>query len=209
MRFSLYVAASLLSIACVAQTPGQRTDPPGLTRATGTDASSGIEYSLITVDGKLIEHPGAAPGEAPVPPPHLTAQCTRDKAGKMKFELRANLGGVTEMKFYPPWKPASPNDFAPILDKVQVTMDFLGYKKVTPVRRQWVRLHELHDELEYATPGMGSANMEEVRFYLQFLKALPTLRLTVPGPGTSVVEFETTKWQGMVKQDPLCSAAGL
>ena len=48
--------------------------------------------------------------------------------------------------------------------------------------------------------------MEEVTFYLQYLKALPTLRLTT---GTYAAQFETTPWVKAVHDEPLCAASGL
>ncbi len=167
----------------------------------GIDAGSGIAYTLISVDGKLLQ------AAAPAVPPRLTAQCTRGADGKLRFELLADFGGVETIAYYPPWKPTKEISVRPPVQKTIVTMDFLGYMKVKPVKRQWEYLHELPQEMMYATPGFRSANMEEVMFYLQYMRALPTLRLTVPGKGT--VEFETTKWQAAVKAEPMCHASGL
>ena len=88
-----------------------------------------------------------------------------------------------------------------------MTMEFLGYTHVKPVKRAWEFLQAPEGELRYAAPGMRSPNMEPISFYLQDLKALPTLRLTAPARGT--LEFETTKWLQAVKAEPLCAAAGL
>ncbi len=77
------------------------------------------------------------------------------------------------------------------LQRFQLTMDFLGYTHVTPVKRQWETLRQSFGELRYTTPGLGSANMEPIAFYLQYLKALPTLRIT--GPQQGVVQFETKR----------------
>ena len=96
--------------------------------------------------------------------------------------------------------------FPPSLIKVNGTLEFLGYTRVRPVKRQWEYLRDLAGELRYATPGSRSSNMEEVMFYLQYLKALPTLRLTVAGRGSE--EFETTHWQAAAKAEPLCHASG-
>ena len=49
--------------------------------------------------------------------------------------------------------------------------------------------------------------METVAFYLQYLKALPTLRIT--GSQQGIVQFETTAWQQAVRTEPLCHASGL
>jgi hypothetical protein len=177
--------------------------PTPITRLAGINAPSGISYVLLTLEGKLI----AAPSQ-PTPPPRLTAQCTRTPSGKLHFELLTDVGGIPDLAYYPPWRPISPQDlFPPRLDKTPVTMEFLGYTKVKPVKRQWEYLLELPGELRYATPGMASANMEEIMFYLRYMRSLPTLRLTVPGRGTA--EWETTRWQAAIHAEPLCAASGL
>ncbi len=77
----------------------------GVRRIEGTDAGSGIAYVLISTDGKLV---GASAVSSPAP--RLTAVCTRTPAGKLKFELMADFGGVAEIAYYPPWKPLSSAD---------------------------------------------------------------------------------------------------
>jgi hypothetical protein len=176
--------------------------PNGVTRLAGVDATSGITYALISLEGKAV---GAAPVR--MPSPRLTAQCTQTPDGKRRFELLADLGGVPELVYYPPWKPKTSSEFPPQLVKAQVTMEFLGYTRVKPVKRQWESLDQLPNELRYSTPGLSSGNMEPINFYLQYLRALPTLRLTVPGKGTA--EWETAGWQQAVHAEPLCSASGL
>jgi len=48
--------------------------------------------------------------------------------------------------------------------------------------------------------------MEEIAYYLRFLLALPTLRLTL---GNRSAEFMTTPLLEAIRSEPLCSAAGL
>jgi hypothetical protein len=175
--------------------------PKGITRVAGVDEGSGIAYVLISLEGKMVGDVAA-----PAPAPRLTGQCTRTRDGKLKFELLADLGGVPELTFYPPWKPTSSSEYPPRLLKTQVTMEFLGYTKVKPVKRQWEYLDQLPNEMRYGTPGMSSANMEQISFYMQYLKALPTLRLTVPGKGTA--EWETSQWQRLFHVEPTCSNSG-
>lgn len=172
---------------------------------SGTDPASGIAWTLISMDGKVV---GDTATERP---PRLTAQCTKDAKGKLRFELLADVGDVAELRFVPPFKATTDDPFPPNLPKATVAMEFLGYMKVKPVKRQWVGIDGLAGEWKYATPGMNSGNMEEVMFYLQYLKALPTLRLTLPGRAGKpvVVEFETTQWQARVKAEPMCWASAL
>jgi hypothetical protein len=50
----------------------------------------------------------------------------------------ANFGDVSDLAYYPPWTPANSYDlFAPSLQKAAITMEFLGYSHVKPVKLQW------------------------------------------------------------------------
>jgi len=85
-------------------------------------------------------------------------------------------------------------------------MDFLGYKAVKPVRRQWEIPVQTSGQYRYNPPGGGSANMEEISYYLRYLLALPTLRLTLDNRSA---EFMTTPLLDAIRKEPLCRAAGL
>jgi hypothetical protein len=174
--------------------------------ASGTDAGSGISWVFISLNGKVV-------GDETAGVPRLTAQCTKEGKGKLRFELLADVGDVPEVRFVPPFKATDTELFPPTVPKTTVTMEFLGYMKVKPVKRQWTGIDQLPGEWKYATPGGNSSNMEEIMFYLQYLRALPTLRLTLPTVGglrrPAVVEFETAAWQAKVKAEPLCWASGL
>ena len=177
--------------------------PPPVARLAGIDEASGISYALISIDGRLISSTAA-----PVPPPSLTAQCTKTPSGKLRFELLADLGAIPALAFYPPWRStANSNLFPPTLEKTSVTMEFLGYTRVKPVKRTWEYLLQLPGEMRYAAPGLASPNVDDVTFYLRYLRSLPTLRLTVAGKGSA--EWDTTRWQAAIHSEPLCSASGL
>ena len=207
---------AVLSGACACSASGQSVPAPpaglalpkGVSRLDGTDAASAIVYALITVEGRVAA--GPAPGSVTAvnePLPRLTAQCTRT-AGQWKYELLADLGGGPALVFVAPWHAGPGSLYLPPVKQVMGTMEFLGYMKVKPVKRQFDLLEgPLAGELRYATPGAHTSNLEPVAFYMQYLKALPTLRLTVPGRG--VVEFETTAWQAVVRAEPLCRMSGL
>ncbi len=172
-------------------------------RVAGRDAGSGIDYVLLPEYGRRISGT-PNPHE---PAPRLTAQCTRRPNGSLRFELLADAGTTVPPSYYPPWHQTKDDLYPPNLEKVAVTMEFLGYTKVKPVKRQWVRLQEQPEELRYNTPGADSSNLEEIAFYLQYLRALPTLRLTIPGQ--AAIEFDTAGWLARVKAEPLCHASGL
>lgn len=140
-------------------------------------------------------------------PPVLIAQCTRPVTGKLRFELFVNYGLVSDFTYHPPWRSSGPNDpFPPRTDKTPITFNFYGYINWKPIRRQWEAQVDPVGELRYNPPSAGSSNMEEVSFYLQYLKALPTLRLT---SGTYAAQFDTTPWVKAVHDEALCAASGL
>jgi hypothetical protein len=179
--------------------------PTAIVRTGGIDDGSGISWVHLALEGTLVSK-DAAPAIAP--PPTLTAQCTQTKSGKQKFEMLVDFGGVQDRAFYPPWRPANDRDlYPPRLEKIIVTMEFLGYTHVKPVKRQWIALQKPDGELQYNTPSGSSSNMEEIAYYLRFLMSLPTLRLTAPGrPAT---DFLTTPLLDAIRKEPLCKASGL
>ena len=198
-----------------AQQPEQRAKDPdqpekttlasGIDRISGSEAISHIQYVRLILSGSLHTSPAGSP--APLPGPTLIAQCTLKSNGKSSFELFANFGGATDLAFYPPWTPASSQDlFPPRTEKANVTMDFLGYPHVKPVRRQWEIPIQTPGQYRYNPPGGGSANLEEITYYLRYLLALPTLRLTL---ASRSAEFLTTPLLDEIRKEPLCRAAAL
>ncbi|HTC76553.1 MAG TPA: hypothetical protein VK684_13315 [Edaphobacter sp.] len=212
--FSLTLLYS--SSAIVAQEPEHRTtdtDQPekttlasGVDRISGLEAASKIHYVRLILSGSPIT-PSTAESPASSPGPTLIAQCTLKPNGKSSFELFANFGGAADLAFYPPWTPTSSHDlFPPHTEKVNMTMEFLGYTNVKPVRRQWEIPVQTPGQYRYNPPGGGSANLEEITFYLRYLVALPTLRLTLDNRS---VEFMTTPLLAEIRKEPLCRGAGL
>jgi hypothetical protein len=204
---------ALLCISCVfaaqqvePQQPEKTLLADGIDRLAGQEAISRIRYvRLILLGSAPIGTPVAS--TKPSSPPSLIAQCTRRPDGRSYFELFANFGGATDLAFYPPWTPANKDDlFPPRTEKATLTMDFLGYTHVKPVRRQWEIPVQTPGQYRYNPPGAGSANLEEIAYYLRYLLALPTLRLTL---GDRSAEFLTTPLLNDVRKEPLCRAAGL
>jgi hypothetical protein len=135
----------------------------------------------------------------------LIAQCTRNPSGKLIFELLANFGGVEDLAYYPPWRPTDSRDlFPPRFQKPNITMEFLGYTHVKPVKRQWEALLQPIGQYRYNPPSGGSSNMEDSTYYLRFLLALPTLRLTL---ADKTAEFRTTPFLDQIRKEPLCKAS--
>ncbi len=195
---------NILLVALLAVAGTVQDAPPKTVEANplvGVEPSSGIHYALLSVEGKSL---GLV---QPATPPRLTAQCTKDAGGKLRFELLADEGGAPALQYFPPWKPSRDDQFAPRLEAVTVTMEYIGYVKEKPVKRQWDRLDQMHEVLKYSTPGLASHNLEDVRYPLQYMRSLPRLHLTVPGH--AVLEFETLPWQAKIRAEPLCGASGL
>jgi hypothetical protein len=199
-------SSALIGQQSDSQKPEKTTLPNGIERLAGQEATSHIQYVRLVLFGSL-RTPSSADSPAPSPPPMLIAQCTLRPNGKSLFELFANFGGATDLAFYPPWVPASKDDlFPPRTDKVTFTMDFIGYTHVKPVRRQWEVPIQTPGQYRYNTPGGGSANLEEITYYLRYLLALPTLRLTLDKRSA---EFLTTPLLDEIRKEPLCRAAAL
>ena len=87
-----------------------------------------------------------------------------------------------------------------------ITMDFLGYTHVKPLRRQWEVPDRQPDQYRFDPPGSNSSNLEEIAYDLRYLLALPTLRLTLDNRSA---EFFTTPLLDEIRKEPLCQAAAL
>jgi hypothetical protein len=178
----------------------------GVDRIAGQEPASRIQYVRLSLAGSL-HLPATGESPAPSPSPTLIAQCTLHPNGKYYFELFANFGGATDLAFYPPWTPSSQDDlFPPPTQKVVITMDFLGYTHVKPVRRQWEIPVQTPGQYRYNPPGSRSPNLEEIAYYLRYLLVLPTLRLTL---GNNSADFLTTPLLNEIRKEPLCRAASL
>jgi hypothetical protein len=184
--------------------PEKTTLASGVNRIAGLEINSKIHYVRLILSGSL--HTPSL-GDTPTPAPTLIAQCTVKPNGKSSFELFANFGGATDLTFYPPWTPTSTHDlFPPRTEKVTMTMEFLGYTRVKPVRRQWEIPVQAPGQYRYNPPGGGSANLEEITYYVRYLIALPTLRLTLDSRSA---DFLTTPLLDGIRKEPLCRAAAL
>jgi hypothetical protein len=202
LKRALRILLTLVAIDVHAQTPHLPTIAPNLARTEGTNGSSGIAYTRLYVSSS----PAADTTTLDLAQPTLTVQCTRQPNGKLYFELFVNFGGVTDTTFYPPFKPTSNNIFPPATDKGIYTMEFLGYTKVKPMKRQWEHVIEPAGQLRYNNPGGGSTNLEEPNYFFQYLRSLPTLRITGEGHTAS---FLMGALEAQLHKEPLCGARGL
>ena len=193
-------------------TPALTSVGPGVWRLEGKDSGSGIAYVRVLLLAVSSPQPAAVQDETHAQPadldqPTLTGQCTRDGGGKLHFELFANFGGVPDAAFYPPWRSSGPDDLYPSpKPKVQLTMEFLGYTRVKPFRRQFEQVDAPGPEqMRYLNPGKSSSNLEAPGWFFQYLRSLPTLRLT--GANHSAQWF-TTPWLDQLHREPLCAVSG-
>jgi hypothetical protein len=182
----------------------------GIGRIEGKEITSGIAYTRLFVTGT---QGAAVPGTVVSPSvldlslPTLTAQCTQAPNGKLRFELFVNFGGISDTAFYPPWSPANSLAlFPPRTEKVNFTMEFLGYTKVKPVKRQYEKVLQPEGQFRYNSPSSGSSNMEEIAYYMQYLRALPTFHI---GDASHTATFLTTPLLAQIHNEPLCRASGL
>ena len=191
-----------------AQLPGFA---PNMARVDGTEPSSGISYTRLFIGEQSAPAPAVAnpaSGQAlDLSRPILTAECTRRPDAKYFFDLFINFGGVTDTAYYPPWKPANADDlFPPVTAKTTLTLEFLGYTKYKPVKAQFEYVVSPQNQMRYNSPSLQSKNLEPITFYLQVLRALPTLRVTSEG---RVASFFMTPLITQLHAEPLCRASGL
>lgn len=168
------------SLRAVAQTDPPRPVPigPNLFSLKGTDSASGTEYLRLF----LTAEPGAgAAAHAPDPQssPTFTIECAQSKT-KRALSLYVNFGGVEDIAFPPPFKATQGDPFPPRNPSIALTMIFEGYIKSKPFKRSWEVLPNGNER--YRNPGIGSANLDDPRFFLQYLNSLPTLHVITPKP---------------------------
>jgi hypothetical protein len=205
---------TLLAIALLALQNPAATSPaaletlaPTLARLSGMEPTSGIRYVRLFLLEEAARKPSqTTPAPFDLTQATLTAQCTQDKKGKLHFELFVNFGNIPDTAFYPPWRPTLPTDFPPPTEKVTVTMEFLGYTHFKPAKRQFEKVIAPYGQLRYNNPAVGSSNMEDIAYYLQVLRSLPTLRVTA---GPQSASFLTTPLLAQLHNEPLCRASGL
>lgn len=202
--FYIYVGSVLpcaSPIAAFAQQPAALS--PMLARSEGVDASSSIAFTRLY----LTAQADPPPTQFDPANPTLTVQCSRRPSDKYFVELFVNFGGITDTAFYPPWRPANDRDlFPPRTEKVSITLEFLGYTHVKPVRREFEFVTAPIGQLRYNPPSGGSHNLEEIAYYFQYLRALPTFHISYPG---HTATFLTEPLLAQIRKEPLCRASRL
>lgn len=176
---------------------------PNLFSLHGTHADSGSEYLRLL----LTAEPGSTVAPSIPDPrvsPTFTLECTQLKT-RRTVSLYANFGGIADLSFPVPFRPTQDNPFPPRNATVPLTMVFEGYIKSKPFKRDWEALP--NGNYRYRNPGMGSSNLDDPRFFLQYLNSLPTLHVTIarPDPGKpGELFFHTTALLQEASRSPLC-----
>ncbi len=206
----LVAAVFTLPLGVLAQDPVgepvRTSSAAGVDRISGIEASSKIPYVQFILPG-VLRAPVLSATAPAARPPSLVGQCSLRLDGKYVFEVFAGFGAAAPLSFTPPWKPSTKNDlFPPRTEKFTLTMEFLGYTHVKPLRRQWEMPVANPQYYRYNNPGGSSSNLEEIAYDLRYLLALPTLRLTLD---KQTAEFLTTPWLNEIRKEPLCRAAFL
>jgi hypothetical protein len=160
-----------------ASTPAQATDTPtssapAFSRVEGTDTDSGTHYVRLSISSPVS-------GRPPELAPRFTLEC-RDVKGKHDLLWFLSFGGVPIQPFQPPFKPSHGAPFPPVYHMVKLKMDFEGYMRTKPYTKAWEELNS--GELRFCNAGIECPNMETARFYMSFLNALPTLRISYAKP---------------------------
>jgi hypothetical protein len=191
--------------------------PASPARVSGVDEFTGASYTLLILEGKTLPPVANAPTVDPAAAvPVLVAQCSqpKDPSAKVVFEVFMTFGGVGDeaRHFQGSWRPTAPNHLSkPPLVRTNLTVEFLGYVKEKPQKLEWERMRgldgEFLGEFRFLPPGFHSANLGDFNYYIRYLLALPTMR--VSWPGQPVVEFGTAPWLDTIRKEPLCKASGL
>ncbi len=156
--------------AAPAAAPDNASTPtaPVLSRVEGTDAGSGTHYVRLSVSS-------SGSGTQPDLPPRFTLEC-RDVKGKHDLIWFLSFGGVPAQPFEPPFKPSQDDPFPPSYHMVKLKMNFEGYMRTKPFTKAWEELPS--GEFRFCNSSIACPNMETARFYMAFLNALPTLRIS-------------------------------
>jgi hypothetical protein len=169
-----------------------------LLRLEGTDAGSGVHYVRLLLS--LPKQPDATNAA-----PRFTIECTENK-GRREMAWFVSFGGVEDYAFTPPFHPTQTDLFPPQYPSANLRMVFEGYTKSKPFNRSWAALPS--GELRYRNPGMDSPNMEKPLFFLQFLTALPGLRIGYAKPkqgDAHEILFAAQPLLDELKKTPICA----
>jgi hypothetical protein len=187
----------LLLLGCAAgraQTGSLLASPPptsGMSHTEGTDDGTGIAWARMVVPAVRSATHTAAPDAWPM----LTVQCSQD-GERRRVDMLVDFGGA-DRGFHStrPVKHAAPNPNA------NITLSFRSFK---PFHTQWERLPSR--EYRYRNPSLGTSNLQDVSFFLQYMYATREVRVMMLNPslGDQIATFPTYDLVVQVMKTPLC-----
>ncbi len=175
-----------------------------LFRLSGTHAASGIEYVRFFTTAQPLSADAAAAPADPHVVPTFTIECTQLKNKRM-LSLYVNFGRVADLSFPEPFHPTDTDLFPPRNPTLPIALIFEGYIKSKPFKRGWEQLP--NGNYRYRNPGMGSGNLDDPRFFLDYLHSLPTLHVIALKPEAGKpgeLYFHTATLLGAADNAPLC-----
>jgi hypothetical protein len=199
LALALFVALATAN----AQTPDAApaaapSDPNAPVRLEGTDPGSGIHWVRIAVNATS---PAAAPAQAG----HFILEC-RETRGKREVDWYVSFGFIPVQSFDPPFKATKDNPFPPSNPIVKLKMSFEGYMKTKPFTRAWEGLPS--GEYRYCNSSMGCSNLDQARFYMSYVNALPTLRISFAKKSDGDAPEQVFNLDGLVHEankTPICA----
>jgi len=174
----LAVCFSLSLFACSvrSQTPQPEVIGDNLLRLEGTDHPSGIHYIQLISLLRTADTPASVTRDNL---PRFTLEC-REQGGKRTLHWLVRFSGSGDFAFQPPPVALTPQGFPRTYPSTQLKMRFEGYTRSGEFKRQWEILPT--GEFHYRNPGVGSANLDDTRYFMTWLSSLPDLRIGYTRP---------------------------
>ncbi len=163
------------------QQPAALPEPVGenVLRIEGTDQASGIHYLKLIL---LLQSPEATANGSPETLPRFTMEC-RELAGKRSLHWLLRFDGSPDFRFQAPILATKENPYPTKNPSTNINMRFEGYMRSQEFKRQWEVLPT--GELHYRNPGFDSHNLDDPRYFLQWLGSLPNLRIGFAKPAAN------------------------
>lgn len=199
-----FFALLFVSMLAVAQNTSSRIArlAPGLVRLDGTDKATGIEFTRFFLSAR----PAAAAATEPGPQHSLDfiVECMQIQ-DRRTLSFYLTLGPVEDLGFTPPFHRTPTHRSAPKNPSVTFKMIFDGYMRSKPFKTSWEKLPS--GMYRYRNPSFRTPNLEDPRFFLQYLNSLPVLHIVPLKPmdgAPAELSFDTSALLKQISQAPLC-----
>lgn len=175
---------------------------PGLFRLQGTDPATGTEFVRFFLASKYAA--GVQAGLTPQHTPDFIVECTQlNDRRKLSFFLAPVP--VEDIGFHAPVKGGLRHRPTPKNPTVMFKMTFDGYVRSKPFKTAWEKLPT--GMYRYRDPSFRGSNLEDPRFFVQYLNSLPTLEIAPAKPGAgepAALSFDTSGLLQQIARAPLC-----